>query len=108
MRAQVFLLAFALGGCASQGVQFHSLPPETPAADNAEGIVKAQGLAAVAALSAQQTAAASVGAQQGANEAKGAEAKGAEAKGAEGKGTEGKGAEGKGAEGKGAEGKGAE
>jgi phospholipid-binding lipoprotein MlaA len=73
MRARVFLLAFALGGCASQGVQFHSLPPETPAADNAAGIVKAQGLAAAAALAAKQTAAPSVDERQGSNEGKGAE-----------------------------------
>ena len=73
MRARVFLLAFALGGCASQGVQFHSLPPETPAADNAAGIVKAQGLAAAAALAAKQTAAPSVDEGQGSNEGKGAE-----------------------------------
>ena len=72
MRARVFLLAFALGGCASQGVQFHSLPPETPAADNAAGIVKAQGLAAAAALADKQTAAPSVGEGQGAAEEKGA------------------------------------
>jgi phospholipid-binding lipoprotein MlaA len=68
MRARVFLLAFALGGCASQGVQFHHLPPETPAADNAADIVKAQGLAAAAALAAKQTAAPSVGEGLGANE----------------------------------------
>jgi phospholipid-binding lipoprotein MlaA len=73
MRTRVFLLAFALGGCASQGVQFHSLPPETPAADNAAGIVKAQGLAAAAALAAKQTAAPSADERQGANDAKGAE-----------------------------------
>lgn len=73
MRARVLLLAFALGGCASQGVQFHRLPPETPAADNAADIANAQGLAAAAALAARQTAAPSVAEQQGANEAKGAE-----------------------------------
>ena len=73
MRARVFLLAFALGGCASQGVQFHSLPPDTPAADNAAGIVKAQGLAAAAALAATQTAAPSVGERQVSNEGKEAE-----------------------------------
>jgi phospholipid-binding lipoprotein MlaA len=76
MRVQVFLLALALGGCASQGVQFHSLPPETPAADNAADIVKAQGLAAAAALAAKQTATVATGEGQGADAAKGTEAKG--------------------------------
>jgi phospholipid-binding lipoprotein MlaA len=75
MRACVFLLAFsfALGGCASRGVQFHSLPPETPAADNAADIAKAQSLAAAAALQAKQSAASSGGERQGSNEAKEAE-----------------------------------
>ena len=79
----VFPLAFALGGCASQGVQFHCLPPETPAADNAADIAKAQGLAA-AALAGKQTAAQSADARQAAA-AKGAAAAAgsAEAKGAE-------------------------
>jgi phospholipid-binding lipoprotein MlaA len=88
MRARVFLLAFALGGCASQGVQFHSLPPETPAADNAAGIVKAQSLAAAATLAAKQTAAPSVEERQGANEVQGTEAQGTEAKETEAKATE--------------------
>jgi phospholipid-binding lipoprotein MlaA len=72
MRVRVFLLAFALGGCASQGVQFHHLPPETPAADNAADIVKAHGLAdAAAALAAQQTTAPPASEQQGADSEKG-------------------------------------
>ncbi len=84
MRVRVFLLAFALGGCASQGVQFHRLPPETPAADNAADIVKAQGLAAAAALAAKQTAAQSAAARQAAAAKEAAGARGsAEAKGAE-------------------------
>jgi phospholipid-binding lipoprotein MlaA len=73
MRVLVLLLACALGGCASQGVQFHRLPPETPAADNAADIVKAQGLAAAAALAAKQSTALSMGEQQGSIEGKGAE-----------------------------------
>jgi phospholipid-binding lipoprotein MlaA len=81
MRAGVFLLALALGGCATQGVQFHRLPPETPAADNAADIVKAQGLAAAAALAAKQTATATAGERPDADEAKGAEGKGTEGKG---------------------------
>jgi len=66
MRAP-FLLAvlFALGGCAS--VEFHHLPPETPAADNAANIAKAKSLAA-AELAAKQAAAA-----KGAGEANAAE-----------------------------------
>ncbi len=39
-----------LGGCATQVVEFHRLPPDTPAADNAADIVKMQRLAAAAAL----------------------------------------------------------
>jgi phospholipid-binding lipoprotein MlaA len=39
-----------LGGCASQTVQFHRLPPETPAADNAAEVAKMQKLAAAAAI----------------------------------------------------------
>ena len=62
-RAPLLMFALALGGCAS--VQFHSLPPETPAADNAADLAKAQGLAAVAALAAKQTAAQSAGTGQG-------------------------------------------
>ena len=39
----------ALGGCAAQTVEFHRLPPDTPAADNAADIAKTQRLAAAAA-----------------------------------------------------------
>jgi phospholipid-binding lipoprotein MlaA len=46
----------ALGGCASRVVEFHRLPPDTPAADNAADIAKMQRLAAAAAL-AQKTGA---------------------------------------------------
>ena len=38
VRGLLLMFALALGGCAS--VQFHSLPPETPAADNAADIAK--------------------------------------------------------------------
>jgi phospholipid-binding lipoprotein MlaA len=44
----------ALSGCASQGVEFHRLPPDTPAADNAADIAKMHRLAAESAL-AQKT-----------------------------------------------------
>ncbi len=50
----MFMTLLAMGGCASQGVTIHHLPPETPAANNAEDIVKAQGLAAAAAMAAKQ------------------------------------------------------
>jgi phospholipid-binding lipoprotein MlaA len=40
----------ALGGCASQTVEFHRLPPDTPAADNAADIAKVRRTAAAAAL----------------------------------------------------------
>jgi phospholipid-binding lipoprotein MlaA len=46
----------ALGGCASQTVEFHRWPPETPAADNAADIVKRQQLGAAAALAQKQKA----------------------------------------------------
>jgi phospholipid-binding lipoprotein MlaA len=39
----------ALGGCASRMVEFHRLPAETPAAQNAADIAKARGVAAAAA-----------------------------------------------------------
>ena len=62
MRVSVplIVLLLALSGCASQSVRIHSLPPETPAADNAAAIKRAQALAAEAAnvaKSAQQGAA---------------------------------------------------
>jgi phospholipid-binding lipoprotein MlaA len=57
MRRLAAALAFiALGGCASQTVQFHRLPPETPAADNAADVAKMQRLAAAAALERKQKA----------------------------------------------------
>ncbi len=49
MRLYAPVLALVLGGCASQTVQFHRLPPETPAADNAADIAKQETLMAAAA-----------------------------------------------------------
>ena len=48
MRAALFsgLALLALGGCASQNLSIRSLPPETPAADNAAAIKTAAALAA--------------------------------------------------------------
>jgi phospholipid-binding lipoprotein MlaA len=43
------MLLLALVGCASQEVRYHSLPPDTPAADNAANLEKALALAAQAA-----------------------------------------------------------
>ena len=51
----------ALGGCASRAVEFHRLPAETPAADNAADIAKAQGLAAAAARAQRDQAQAAAG-----------------------------------------------
>jgi phospholipid-binding lipoprotein MlaA len=51
----------ALGGCASQTVEFYRLPPETPAADNRADIAKVQSLAAAAALAREQQAQAASG-----------------------------------------------
>jgi phospholipid-binding lipoprotein MlaA len=48
------MLLMAMGGCASQSVTIRRLPPETPAANNAADIVKAQGLAVAAAMAAKQ------------------------------------------------------
>jgi phospholipid-binding lipoprotein MlaA len=48
--APVFL---ALSGCATQAVIFHSLPPETPAADNAAAIKQMQALMAQAKAAAE-------------------------------------------------------
>ena len=42
------LLVLALGGCATDGVVIHRMPPETPAADNAAAVAKTQALAATA------------------------------------------------------------
>ena len=48
-RAGAVLIFLALSGCASTGVRFRSLPAETPAADNAASIKKAQDTQAQAA-----------------------------------------------------------
>ena len=65
MRLYGLLAAFVLGGCASQTVQFHRLPAETPAADNAADIAKQETLmsatATVAKMAASQTAGGSEG-----------------------------------------------
>ena len=42
------LLALALGGCATQGIEIHRMPAETPAADNAAAIKRAAEQAASA------------------------------------------------------------
>jgi phospholipid-binding lipoprotein MlaA len=47
------VLLLALSGCASQSVRIRSWPPETPAADNAAAIKRAQALAAEAANAAK-------------------------------------------------------
>ena len=59
MKAAVFigLAALALSACASQGMSIRSLPPETPAADNAAAIKNAVALAAVAAAASHGTGA---------------------------------------------------
>lgn len=41
----VLALALGLGGCASQPIVIHRMPPETPAADNAAAVQKAAALA---------------------------------------------------------------
>lgn len=48
MRAYGAILTLALGGCASQAVQYHRLPPETPAANNLADVAKVHALAAAA------------------------------------------------------------
>jgi phospholipid-binding lipoprotein MlaA len=53
MRLFGLLAALVLGGCASQSVQFHRLPAETPAADNAADIVKQETLTAATATAAK-------------------------------------------------------
>jgi phospholipid-binding lipoprotein MlaA len=57
-----------LGACASQTVQFHRLPDETPAANNASSIAKMQQLAAAAALAQKQKAQAASGVEAPATE----------------------------------------
>jgi phospholipid-binding lipoprotein MlaA len=54
----------ALTGCATREVEFHRWPAETPAAKNAAGIARVQGLQAAAAAASKRTSAA--GAAQGA------------------------------------------
>ena len=54
-------VSLALGGCASQGVRFRSMPAETPAADNAAKIRKAQALAATQKAEAAKAAEAPAG-----------------------------------------------
>jgi phospholipid-binding lipoprotein MlaA len=47
--AAVGLLAMAFGGCASQSISIHSVPPEHPAAENAAAVESAAAFAAAAA-----------------------------------------------------------
>ena len=58
------ILILALGGCATNGVSMHRMPSETPAADNAAAIAKANALAAAAKQAAAAQAAAAHAAQQ--------------------------------------------
>jgi len=44
--AAAAVMALALGGCATQGIVIHRMPPETPAADNAAAIKNAAALVA--------------------------------------------------------------
>ncbi len=46
--ASGLILSLLLGGCATNGFETHRLPPETPAADNAAAIKKAQAMMAAA------------------------------------------------------------
>jgi phospholipid-binding lipoprotein MlaA len=48
MSALAAVIVLGLGGCATQGIKFYRMPPETPAADNAAAIKKAAALAAAA------------------------------------------------------------
>jgi hypothetical protein len=48
----ILLLVIGASGCASQNVTIRSWPPETPAADNAANIAKAQELIAVSSVAA--------------------------------------------------------
>jgi phospholipid-binding lipoprotein MlaA len=56
MKLHGLILALMLGGCASQTVEFHRLPAETPAADNAADIVKQETLMAATATVAKMAA----------------------------------------------------
>lgn len=51
----VILASFALAGCAGREVIYHRLPPQTPSADNAADIARAQGLEAAAAAASKET-----------------------------------------------------
>jgi phospholipid-binding lipoprotein MlaA len=44
----LMVLALTLGGCATNGVEMHRMPPETPAADNAAAVKKVAALVASA------------------------------------------------------------
>jgi phospholipid-binding lipoprotein MlaA len=55
--AALVLGSWALGGCAGREVIYHRLPSETPAASNAAGIARVQGLQAAAAKQTQREAA---------------------------------------------------
>ncbi len=55
-----------LGGCAARSVEFHRLPAETPAANNAAAIVRVRGLAEAAARARQEQAKAAAGTAAGA------------------------------------------
>ncbi len=46
--AAALAAASSLLGCATEGIEIHRLPPETPAADNAAAIQKAAALAEAA------------------------------------------------------------
>jgi phospholipid-binding lipoprotein MlaA len=66
--APLAMLALVLGGCATREVQFHRLPNETPAADNAADIARVQRLLAAAAAAAKETAREEASASQNANQ----------------------------------------
>jgi phospholipid-binding lipoprotein MlaA len=51
------VLVLALGGCATDGIVIHRMPPETPAADNAAAIAKVEEIAKAEALAASAHAA---------------------------------------------------
>ena len=57
----VLVIALASSGCATQEVRYRSWPPETPAADNAAAIKRAQALMAEAAQAAAKQPAAAAG-----------------------------------------------
>ena len=53
--ARYAAVALVLSGCATQGVTVRRLPPETPAADNAAAVKRAESVAAAMAAAAAQT-----------------------------------------------------